>query len=177
MRLSIRAFTILLLLLPILAVAEEARSCSVNLEKCVVEKRAQYVDRGVLGFNWAPAVEGEPVPTGSFVVRGAPAGYPAHAAGLKGGDLLISILGKPVAGASREQVERWIESIKVGQEVVLEVLRDGERRLLTIKAGAPDSRSVEAWVGLHVLREHGREAYERYHRELRPRPPKPAGSP
>lgn len=172
---SIRAFITLFLLVPVLAVAQEAGSCPVSLEKCVADKRVQYVNRGVLGFNWSPAVEGEPVPVGSLVVRGVPAGYPAHAAGLKGGDLLVSILGKPVAGVPRREVELWIESIKAGQEVVLEVLRDGERRLLTVKAGVPDPRSVEAWVGMHVFNEHGQEAFQRYQRELRPRPEKPAG--
>ena len=168
---TLRVLPLLLLALVPPLPAAEAPACSMPLEDCIAEKRQLFQKRGVLGLSWSPVMEGEPAPPGSFVVRAAAPGFPAHAAGLQLGDLLLSLQGKPLAGVAREELERQFESVQVGQEVFLEISRDGKKRLVVLKPVAPDPQWVETWVGQHVRRDHGDEAFRRYLRELRPRTP------
>lgn len=161
-----------LVLLALLSVASplaavEPERCPKPLDTCLVELRAAYPNHGVLGFQFSGPGRDEPVPPGSFVLRAVPPGYPAHAAGLQPGDVLLSLKGKPLTGLPREEVERLMDTIQVGEVVPLEVLRQGKKRSLEIKAGKPDAMSVEAWVGQHVRRAHSEEDFRRYLRELR----------
>jgi predicted metalloprotease with PDZ domain len=170
LRTAVPLLLLLLALAPPLPAAE-APACSMSLEDCIAEKRQLFQKRGVLGLSWSAVVEGEPAPPGSFVVRAAAPGFPAHAAGLQLGDLLLSFQGKPLTGVAREELDRQLEAVQVGEEVFLEISRDGKKRLVVLKPVAPDAQWVETWVGQHVRRDHGEEAFRRYLRDLRPKTP------
>ncbi len=57
-----------------------------------------------------------------------PGGY-AHLSGLQTGDELVSVDGKPVAGLSA----RELQPLMAGDKVLLEIVRDGETRSITLR--------------------------------------------
>lgn len=154
-----------------------APRCAKQVDTCIVEKRQAFKNRGVLGFLWAPVAEDERVPhldQLEYLVRAVPPGYPAQVAGLKPGDLLLEMNGKSLLGVSADTFKQRQESIAVGQVTVFTVLRDGKRLQIRIPAGKPDERSIEAWVGQHILDQHNSEEYRRYLRTLRAVPSRQA---
>ena len=147
--------------------AVEPERCSKPLDTCLVDLRVVYQNHGVLGFQFSGSRPDEPVPPGSFILRAVPPGYPAHAAGLKTGDVLLAVKGTPLKGLLREGVEKIIDTIQVGEVVPLEILRQGKKQSIEVKAGKPDPMSVEAWIGQHVRRAHSEEDLSRYLRGVR----------
>ena len=82
---------------------------------------------GFLGFA-SEAAEG-----GGVRVTRVGEGTPAAAAGLKVGDVIRKFNGDEVA--AREQVKEKLKEMAVGDEVVLEITRDGEEKTLTFELG------------------------------------------
>lgn len=155
------------LLLPRLA-AGGPPQCSKPLETCLAEKKALFAQRGVLGFLFSAVSPGEPAPPDVlYVIRSAPPGHPAHAAGLRPGDLLLALDDKNIARIARPELESLLASVKVGQKVALRVLREGKEQTFRLTAAKPAADSVEAWVGQHIRDEHSAEDYRRYLRQLR----------
>ncbi|HEU4339250.1 MAG TPA: PDZ domain-containing protein [Planctomycetota bacterium] len=64
-------------------------------------------------------------------VAGVTAGGPAAAAGIKAGDLLISVNGRDLASSNVEEV---MKALKPGQEVKIVYERDKARKTVTVKA-------------------------------------------
>lgn len=62
------------------------------------------------------------------------AGGPAEEAGLKINDLLVEVAGESVG--NRDEVRAQVEKHKVGDEVELGIIHDGERKKVTVKLGA-----------------------------------------
>jgi C-terminal processing protease CtpA/Prc len=86
-------------------------------------------------FAWSPR--------GVRVVE-VPAGSPAEAAGLREGDRVVAIDGKPVANRSSEEVHAALTG-EVGTHVVLSVLRDEkplELRIERVPYNEPRNRGV-----------------------------------
>jgi len=78
-------------------------------------------------------IDGAPRADGQIVVRQIVAGGPAHLAGLKPGDVLVSIDGKPTRGSDfREMVDRRLRG-RAGTKVLLVVHRPGEKKLLRME--------------------------------------------
>ena len=80
------------------------------------------------------------------VVVSVESGSPAARAGLRPGDVLVSINGREVKSAS--DVRNAIGLLRVGQEVDLEVVRDGKTRTVTLRI-AEASADALAGEGLH----------------------------
>ncbi len=138
------------------------------LDTCLVEQKALLAQRGVLGFLFSAVSPGEPAPPEVlYVIRSAPAGFPAHAAGLRPGDLLLVLGGKSIARIARPELEATLASVKAGQKVELRVLREGKEQTFRMTAAKPSAESVEAWVGQHIRDQHSAEDYRRYLRQLR----------
>lgn len=62
-------------------------------------------------------------------------GGPAHHAGIRRGDVIVAFEGKPVEGS--RAVSRWVADTRVGDEVTLEVIRDGKRRKFRARITEP----------------------------------------
>jgi S1-C subfamily serine protease len=71
--------------------------------------------------------------TPGLKLTGVSAGSPADAAGLKAGDVIVELGGKPVKDLY--QYSDALYSHKPGDEVVIVVLRNGQRVSLTVKLG------------------------------------------
>lgn len=71
------------------------------------------------------------LPTSNGVIIGSVApDSPAARAGLRRGDILVSIDGKPIEDAG--QLQEFIREAQVGQKAVIVYIRDGQRRTTTV---------------------------------------------
>jgi Tol biopolymer transport system component len=68
--------------------------------------------------------------SGGLALSGVSAGGPADQAGLKGGDIIVKLAGKEITNIY--DYTYAIEALKIGEEVEIAVLRDGEELTLTI---------------------------------------------
>ncbi|HVT61627.1 MAG TPA: PDZ domain-containing protein [Thermoanaerobaculia bacterium] len=171
---------LLLFFFPSLFAAGAEPRCPKPLDVCVAEKRQLFTHQGVLGFLWSakPGGDGRPAP-GEYglAVQVVPSGYPAKAAGLREGDVLLAMDGKDLAGVPVEQFLQMSAAVAPGQTVSYRILRAGAKREIRITAAPPTSRSIDAWIGQHVRESHSPEDYRRYLLQLKagakanPRPP------
>ena len=98
---------------------------SANTVRDVIPRlsRGEKIERAYLGVTTTPQSRG------AGVVEAAPGG-PAAGAGLQAGDVITSIDGRPVS--EPEDVSEVISGKAPGDAVQVELLRDGERRTLTV---------------------------------------------
>lgn len=76
-------------------------------------------------------IDGVALPDGQITVRQIVAGGPAYRAGIKAGDVITHIDGKPTRGGDfRQMVYKRLRGV-VGTAVVLKVRREGEEKVLT----------------------------------------------
>lgn len=77
-----------------------------------------------------------------FVIGEVDQGAPADAAGLKSGDVVVKLNGKPVRSFLDFRVA--IANTPPGTEVELEIFRDGENMTITVELGELDADAVES---------------------------------
>jgi len=76
-------------------------------------------------------IDGVAAPDGQIAVRQLVAGGPAHVVGIRVGDVITHIDGKPTRGSDfRQMVQKRLRGI-AGTPVVLKVRRSGEEKELT----------------------------------------------
>ncbi|ADU97050.1 DegQ family serine endoprotease [Thermovibrio ammonificans] len=110
----------------------------INIAKKVMEDLLKYgkVIRGWLGV-YIEDISGElaqkfGVKEGVLVTKVMP-GSPAEKGGLKSGDIIVEFNGKPVKNVADLQLK--VINTKPGTKVKITVIRDGERKTLTVKIG------------------------------------------
>ncbi len=81
---------------------------------------------------------------GALVAQVTP-GSPADEAGVKRGDVIVGYRGKPVQ--SPRELTREVSSTPVGEEVDVEVVRDGKKRTLEVEIGKLDEPTLVARAG------------------------------
>ncbi|MBB5349838.1 serine protease Do [Haloferula luteola] len=74
---------------------------------------------------------------GGVVVKRVGRESPAEKAGLKEGDILLSVDGKPLN--DRDGLQEWLASKAPSDQVAFELLRDGESETLTLRLGDRDA--------------------------------------
>ena len=105
---------------------------------CVLLVPATALAKPLLGFGIAVATEGLFSTTLTEVkVASVQAGSPSERAGLKVGDLIVEMNGKPIKGANGMAMKKALGAVKAGDQVALKVLRAGHGTLLiNILAGS-----------------------------------------
>jgi len=90
-----------------------------------------------LGFAVAVATDGFFSTTLTEVkVASVRAGSPSEKAGLKAGDLIVELNGKPIKGASGPALKKTLAGVEHGEHVVLKVQRAGKGiQVIDIVAG------------------------------------------
>jgi Do/DeqQ family serine protease len=123
---------------------------SSNMARAVMDQLLRFgeVQRGRLGFvvqdltpDIARAIGVADVAEGAVVVQVEP-GSPADKAGIKAGDVVIALGGRPLRGAS--DLRNRIGLARIGDEVELTILRNGaERRLRArVERGAGSAQAA-----------------------------------
>ncbi len=129
----------------------------VNMVKGVMDQLIKYgqVKRGVLGVNIydvTPDIAKEFGLTESSgaLVAGVAPGSAAEHAGLKTGDIIVSINGTPMKNAG--ELRNTIGMLRVGDKVEIGLLRDGKQRKVTAsigeRAAAESASAVDISKGL-----------------------------
>jgi len=134
----------------------------INMAQRVMEQLVQFgeVNRGFLGAemqNLTPdlaAAFGLPNASGAVLVNIVP-GSPADKAGLRAGDVVVTVNDKAVRDAT--DLRNTVGLMRVGDDLRLDVLRDGKRLRVSAKVGArmtanasPESPRNERLAGLSV---------------------------
>jgi C-terminal processing protease CtpA/Prc len=78
-------------------------------------------------------IDGVPQADGRIVVRQLVAGGPAHKAGMKVGDIITHVDGKPTRGSDFKQIVEYRLRGRAGTPVMLTVQRQGKPKLLSFK--------------------------------------------
>ena len=99
-------------------------------------------DRGMLGLVMMPGEKG-------LNVVGVTPGSSAEKAGIKAGDLIVSVDGKPVAKDKGKHPLGSLHDLKVGQKVKLKLENDGKMRLVQVTA---QRGQASDWPGAMVRR-------------------------
>jgi S1-C subfamily serine protease len=69
-----------------------------------------------------------------WINRQKPAGQAAYESGLREGDVVIALAGKPLEGMTAQKFNMHVKlNYKVGDELPLTILRNGERREVRVK--------------------------------------------
>jgi serine protease Do len=122
--------------------------------KSVTDKlmRGETVERGYLGVqivtlsSEAAAALGLPENTKGAYVGDVTADGPADKAGMKVEDIVVSVNGEAIDSST--ELTRRVARAKVGDTLRLEVLRDGRRQTLNVRAGRrPSEAELRAGLG------------------------------
>lgn len=106
--------------------------------------RGETIERGYLGVeigNLDPFREAMGLPAGTrgALVNSVTPGGPAARAGLKAGDVVTSLNGDPVVSSS--DLTRRVGQANAGDNLRLELLRDGRRQSIVVRSGTRPSRA------------------------------------
>jgi serine protease DegQ len=121
-----------------------------NIARAVVEQLLKYgeVRRGRLGVIIQTATPdiakalGTPVGRG-VIINSVDSNSPAEKAGLRAGDLIISIGGKPVEDAN--DVRNYIGLREPGSNVEVTYYREGDTYTVTVTTGEPKVTALDLW--------------------------------
>lgn len=123
-----------------------------NMAKSVLDNLIQYgrVERGYLGAMIQDLNEDLASSFGYKSTEGVLIGdviddSPASRAGLRAGDIVTQLNGKPVADAN--ELRNAIAATKAGTEVKLRVFRDGQEEEMSVKVGQLESTGLTAAGG------------------------------
>jgi serine protease Do len=107
------------------------------------------VERGWLGVEYQPVTDAVAASLGLDGTKGAlvasvVAGGPAEKAGVKMGDVILSLDGKPLEDP--KDLPRLVAGTKAGAEVELKVLRNGKQKKLDVEIGRSEAEAELAAV-------------------------------
>jgi S1-C subfamily serine protease len=110
------------------------------------------VKRGMLGVQLSPLSPAIAENLGLSSNKGALVGQvvegsPAERAGIKAGDVITSVNGKPVANAA--ETRNTIGMLRIGEKVNIGLVRDGKPRNVSAVIGERDSVTAEAATQMH----------------------------
>jgi serine protease Do len=124
---------------------------SATVESVVAQlKESGSVSRGYLGVQIQPLTKDLAEGLGldrskGALVNSTESGTPAAKAGLRSGDVLVSVNGQPVADA--RDLSRRIAGIKPGSKVDIVYLRDGKERTAQVELGLLPNRDTASLQG------------------------------
>ena len=123
-------------------VARAHRDLALAEDRSVRTRVINLGDRAMLGV-----ILGGPIQEGIRIVGVSPDG-PAERAGIQTGDVLVSIRGESLAQGERRRSARDVvyevmSDLGENEEILVEVLRDGERLEFMVK---PDKREPTSWA-------------------------------
>ncbi len=141
----------------------------INMARAIVPDLIEtgQANRGYLGIWLNDVTEGQAKRLGLRAVRGVMIdsvfhNSPAQRAGIRPGDVIVSFNGHPVENASSLRV--LVATVKAGQEVPVEIVRDGEQLDLVTSVAdretflassqeseEPEDFAVVQWLGMELM--------------------------
>jgi serine protease Do/serine protease DegQ len=118
----------------------------VVLARAVMDQLVKFgeVRRGRLGISMTDVVGGE-----GATVAEVQADSPAAQAGLRKGDVVVALNGRPVRGAAELRARLGV--VPVGESIELQVRRGGETRVVKAKVGAIEAGGASGGAALQEL--------------------------
>lgn len=141
----------------------EEKPCTKGLEQCVAEKRQQFQERGTLGMQIRPT-EDTAARAGWQICQLLDAGS-AVEAGIEPDDIIVEWDGQSTATIDEKVMENRLQSIKIGDEVDLTILREDKTHAVTLVAARPTPALIEAWLLTYVYDNFSEVEFQAY--ELR----------
>lgn len=103
------------------------------------------VERGRLGVSYGAAseslIEALDLPRGAAVIERVEPGSAADEAGLRSGDIIVSVNGQQLT--NHQQLSLWIGQMKPGEEAEITVNRDGDLESFEVELGAWEGQTDE----------------------------------
>ncbi|KGI78583.1 PDZ domain-containing protein [Oleiagrimonas soli] len=108
-------------------------------------------DRGMLGLVMMPTAKG-------LKIAAVTPGSSAEKAGVKAGDLIVAVDGKPTATSNGAVVDAshtaMLQDLKIGQKVTLKLDRDGRTRTVHVTAQRHDGPDWQRALAMNDMRWH-----------------------
>ncbi|WP_312148256.1 Do family serine endopeptidase, partial [Brevundimonas sp.] len=101
--------------------------------------RGEKIERGYLGVTIGNLTNeyreslGLPENTKGAYITDVTAGAPGDQGGLQAGDVVVSLNGRPIEGSN--ELTRAVGAVQPGETLRLELLREGRRQTITLRAG------------------------------------------
>lgn len=132
------------------AIAGEGK-CSYSTQECL-DHMSNMRSAGWVGIEYDKDPKSQ-----TLLVKNVLEGSPAAAAGLRSGDVLVSLNGAQLATASEADLKTARAEWKPGQQVKYTIQRDGKSQEIPLTLGAWPADMLAKTVGKHML-EHAANA-------------------
>lgn len=96
-------------------------------------------------FTYHPSPSSGTDRRGWLAVQGVVPGGPAERAGLRAGDLITGIAGRPVVFKTDLDVLQRLGAFRAGEKIKLTILRDRQPRAIELIGAAMSDRQYEQW--------------------------------
>lgn len=131
--------------LPLLAAKGEP--CPGEASECVEMMMAKLSHRGWVGINLDDS-------DGRVVLSGVVEDSPAEAAGLRPGDVLVSVNGVAYSEENEAKIKEIHTGFEPGDEAVIVASRDGVEAEYVVTLAKLPQHILAQWVGYHMIEGH-----------------------
>ena len=138
----------LALVSPVFA-GEKGHKCSEDTQTCLNMMAQKLVKRGWVGIEMDQDEE-----TGAMTVTRVVPDSPAHASGLRAGDLLLALNGIEFAEENKEKMYQARQDWSPGTAISYTVSRKGKSKEVTLTLGQVPEEVVAQWIGHHLMTDH-----------------------
>jgi S1-C subfamily serine protease len=125
--------------------------CSYSTQDCL-DHMSSMRSAGWVGIEFDKDASSQ-----KLLIKNVLEGSPAAAAGLKAGDVLMTLNGVDLATANEEELKKARAEWKPGQQVKYTVQRDGKSQEIALTLGSWPADQLAKTVGKHML-EHAASA-------------------
>ena len=130
---------------PLIAGEEGKRSCPGKLEECV-----EYLANKMKSSGWVGVELEIDEEKGTFTVTKVLESSPAEAAGIKTGDLLMTVNGSPIAEFSKKMLAGKSDCWKPGNSVTYTIKRDDVDRTIRLILAPMPAEVLARYIGEHI---------------------------
>jgi predicted metalloprotease with PDZ domain len=107
---------------------------------------------------------------GELHVRMIVPNSPGERAGIKPGDIIVTMNGKVAKEFSSSSLFHFMTSLEIGEELIYEILRDGKKLTIPVKLTAPTEAVMAEWLlEMRAKKKWKKEQMEKKKKEAEPK--------